>query len=151
MAAEKESTGIGRSRAALLALLIIAGVAGAIHFAGRSGDAPPAAREYVDDDVVEVAPLVPANRMSGASWHSAEQARDDGAAEDEQAGGGESVLDKVEWGEDEARRGYDKSVEETVKEIDGLGVYIAPAGDQKKPAEQPKKAPAKPAKKDGAK
>jgi hypothetical protein len=92
--------------------------------------------------------------MSGASWHSAEQARDDDrAAEDEAAAGTDSVLDKVEWGEDEGRRDYDKSVEQTVKDIDGLGVYIAPA-DGKKPAEPPKKAPEPkkaPAKKNGAK
>ncbi len=141
MAAAQESTGIGKGRAALLALLVIAGIAGAIHFVGRSGDEEPAPKEYVDDDVVEVAPLVPASRMSGTSWRSSEQVREDRAAEDEASVAGESVLDKVEWSEDEESRAYDKSVEDTVREIDGLGVYVAPADDAKKqPAEQPKKA-----------
>ena len=69
MAAAKESTGIGKGRAALLALLVITAVAGAIHLGSGSSE-EPAPKEYVDDDVVEVAPLVPASRMSGASWRS---------------------------------------------------------------------------------
>ena len=140
MAAVEGSTGLGKGRAALLALLVIAAVAGAIHFTGGA-DEEPAPKEFVDDDVVEVAPLVPASRMSGASWRSAEQVREDRAAEDEAAEEGESVLDTVEWGEDEESRTYDKSVEETVREIDGLGVYVAPAEQAKKePAKQAKKA-----------
>lgn len=146
MAVAQESTGIGKGRAVLLALLVIAGIAGAIHFAGGSKD-QPAPKEFVDDDVVEVAPLVPANRMSGASWRSSEQVREDREAEDEAAVGGESVLDKVEWAEDDESRAYDKSVEETVREIDGLGVYVAPADatkePKKEPAQQPKKGAAK--------
>jgi hypothetical protein len=132
MAEKQEPTGTGKTRTALLALLVIAGVAGAIHFAGGSDEkAPP--KEYVDDDVVEVAPLVPAGRLSGASWRSAEQIREDRAAEDEADGGaGESILDQVEWDSDTKDRAYDKSVEETVKDIDGLGVYVAPADDAKK-------------------
>lgn len=147
MAAAEGSTGIGKGRAALLALLVIAAVFGAIHFTGGAEEAP-APKEFVDDDVVEVAPLVPASRMSGASWRSAEQVREDRAAEDEADLEGESVLDKVEWGEDDESRAYDKSVEETVREIDGLGVYVAPAEQAKKepakqPAPQPKKGAAK--------
>lgn len=143
MAAVEGSTGIGKGRAALLALLVIASLAGAIHFMSGA-DEEPAPKEFVDDDVVEVAPLVPASRMSGASWRSAEQVREDRAAEDAAAEEGESVLDTVEWGEDEESRAYDKSVEETVREIDGLGVYVAPAEQAKKepakqPAQQPKK------------
>ncbi len=137
MAVAQESTGIGKGRAALLALLVVAGIAGAIHFAGGSKD-EPAPKEYVDDDVVEVAPLVPASRMSGVSWRSSEQVREDREAEDEAAVGGESVLDQVQWGEDDASRAYDKSVEETVREIDGLGVYVAPAESKKEPANEPK-------------
>ncbi|MFI5403204.1 MAG: hypothetical protein ACHQ1G_09725 [Planctomycetota bacterium] len=144
MAVAQESTGMGKGRAGLLALLVIAGIAGAIHFSGGSRD-EPAPKEYVDDDTVEVAPLVPASRMSGASWRSEEQVRDDreAEAEAEAAVGGESVLDKVEWSEDDESRAYDKSVEETVREIDGLGVYVAPAeGAKKEPAKktpEPKK------------
>jgi hypothetical protein len=138
MAEKQEPTGTGKTRTALLALLVIAGVAGAIHFLGGSEE-KPAPKEFVDDDVVEVAPLVPASRMSGASWRSAEQVREDRAAEDEAADeAGESVLDQVEW--DDEDRAYDKSVEETVKDIDGLGVYVAPADAAKKqPAKEPQK------------
>jgi hypothetical protein len=145
MAEKQEPTGTGKSRTALLALLVIAGVAGAIHFLGGSDEkAPP--KEFVDDDVVEVAPLVPASRMSGASWRSAEQAREDLAAEEEAADeSGESILDLVE-GDDGEAAAYDKSVEDTVKDIDGLGVYVAPADSAKKP---PAKAP--PQKKGSAK
>jgi hypothetical protein len=152
MAAAQESTGIGKGRAALLALLVISAVAGAIHFWGGSRE-EPAPKEFVDDDVVEVAPLVPASRMSGASWRSAEQVREDRAAEDEASAGTESVLDQVQWGEDDDSRAYDRSVEETVKDIDGLGVYVAPA-ESAKPAEpktEPKKEPAKQPKQGAAK
>ena len=131
MAEKQEPTGTGKTRTALLALLVIAGVTGAIHFLDGSDEkAPP--KEFVDDDVVEVAPLVPASRMSGASWRSAEQVREDRAAEDDAAGEtGESILDLV-GGDDGEGRAYDQSVERTVKDIDGLGVYVAPADDAKK-------------------
>ena len=149
MAAAKESTGIGKGRAALLALLVITAVAGAIHLGSGSNESPPP-KEYIDDDVVEVAPLVPASRMSGASWRSAEQVREDRAAVDEAAVAGDSVFDAMEWAEDDAGRAYDKSVEETVRDIEGLGVYVAPA--EQAPAKEPAKAPEKaPAKKGAAK
>jgi hypothetical protein len=141
MAAAKESTGIGKGRAALLALLVITAVAGAIHLGSGSSE-EPAPKEYVVDDVVEVAPLVPASRMSGVSGRSAEQVREDRAAEDEAAVAGDSVFDKMEWAEDDASRAYDKSVEETVRDIEGLGVYVAPA-EQAPEKEPAKKAPAK--------
>ena len=145
MAAAQESTGIGKRRAVLLATLVISGIAGAIHFVGGSEEAPPP-KEYVDDDVVEVSPLVPASRMSGVSWRSAEQVREERAAE--AAVAGESVFDAMEWAEDDESRAYDKSVEDTVKDIDGLGVYVAPA------EQAPGKGPAKksePVKKGAAK
>ncbi|HEX5136067.1 MAG TPA: hypothetical protein VFY93_03785 [Planctomycetota bacterium] len=143
MAEKQQPTGTGKSRTALLALLVIAGVAGGVHFLGGSDD-KPAPKEYVDDDVVEVAPLVPASRMSGASWRSADQVREDRATEAEAAGdAGESVFDQVQWDADDKELAYDKSVEQTVKDIDGLGIYVAPADSAKK------KAPAK--KKEGAK
>jgi hypothetical protein len=136
MAEKQAPEGTGKMRSVLLAVLVIAGVAGAIHFVGGS-EGKPAPKEYVDDDVVEVAPVVPAGKMSGASWHSAEQVREDRAAEEEEgAAHGESILDNVQWSEDEKDRAYDKSVEETVKDIDGLGVYVAPA-DKKAPAKKP--------------
>lgn len=128
---EQEPTGTGRTRTALLALLVITSVAGGIHFTGGQ-DEKPVVREYVDDDIVEVSPIVPASRLSGASWRTSAQVREDRAAEDEIAHG-ESVFDHVEWGEDEEGRAYDKSVEETVRDIDGLGVYVAPV-DKKAPA-----------------
>jgi len=128
MAEKQQPTGTGRTRTVLLALLVISAVAGGVHFASGSEE-KPVAREYVDDDVVEVAPVVPASRMTGASWHSAEQVREDRAAEEETAG--ESILDQVEWSEDDDDRAYDKSVEETVREIDGLGIYVAPADTKK--------------------
>lgn len=132
MAEKQEPTGTGKSRSVLLAVLVIASVAGAIHFLGGS-DEKPVPKEFVDDDVVEVAPLVPASRMSGASWRSAEQVREDRAAEEEGAdAAGESVFDTVDWDENSEDRAYDKSVEQTVKDIDGLGVYVAPADTAKK-------------------
>jgi len=138
MAVKQEPMGTGKSRTALLALLVIAGIGGAIYFAGGSKE-KPVAKEFVDDDVVEVAPLVPANRMSGASWRTSEQVREDRAAEDEVVHG-ESAFDNVEWAEDDESRAYDKSVEATVRDIDGLGVYVAPADHAKKaPAKQPAK------------
>ena len=77
--------------------------------------------------------------MTGASWRSAEQVREDRAAEDEAGGdAGESIFDQVQWDADDKDRAYDKSVEQTVKDIDGLGIYVAPADSAKK-----KKAPAK--------
>jgi hypothetical protein len=137
MAAEVNE-GIGKGRALLLGLLVVVAVVGAICFAGSSGEGPKMPDEFVDEDVVEVSPMVPAGNLSNASWRTAEQIREDRAADeaDEEANGGESVFENVEWAEDDHRRAYDKSVEETVREIDGLGVYVAPVEEAKKPAKK---------------
>jgi hypothetical protein len=80
--------------------------------------------------------------MSGASWRSAEQVREDRAAAAASAPeSGESVFDNHEWAEDDESRAYDRSVAETVKDIEGLGIYVAPAEDA--PKEPAKKPPAK--------
>jgi hypothetical protein len=117
---------LGKGRALLLGLLVIVGVVGAIQLAGGSDGEPTLPDDFIDDDVVEVSPLVPAGNMTNASWRTAEQVREDRVVEEEQDDG-ESILEQVQWGEDDNRRAYDKSVEETVREIDGLGVYVAPA------------------------
>jgi len=124
-----------KRRAILLTLFVVVAIGAAIHLAGGSEEPAAMPEEFVDEDVVEVSPLVPTGSMTSASWRSAEQVREDRAAEDleaEENGGGESILDQVEWGDDAARREYDKTVEETVSEIDGLGVYIAPPEKAKK-------------------
>jgi len=135
MAENQQATGTGKSRTILLALFVVAFVAGGIHLLGSSEE-KTAPKEYIDDDVVEVQPLVPASHMSGASWRSADQVRDDRAADEEASDAGESVFDHVQWGEDDEERAYDKSIENTVKDIDGLGIYVAPADQGKKKTER---------------
>jgi hypothetical protein len=124
--ASEVSRGLGKGRALLLGLLVIVAVVGAIQLAAGPTEERTMPDEFVDDDIVEVAPLVPTGNLTGASWRTAEQVRAERAAQDEE-GGGESVFEHVQWGEDDDLRAYDKSVEQTVREIDGLGVYVAPA------------------------
>jgi len=124
-----------KRRAILLTLFVVVAIGAAIHLAGGSEEPSTMPEEFVDEDVVEVSPLVPTGSMTSASWRSAEQVREDREAEDlavEENGAGESLLEQVEWGDDQARREYDRTVEKTVAEIDGLGVYIAPPEKAKK-------------------
>jgi len=124
--------GLGKSRALLLAALVVVVTAAAIHFVGGSGSEKPAQATEVDDGVVEVSPVLPAGNISSASWRSAEQRRVDQAAEQAEDGGSTSILEQVRWSEDEKQHRYDKSIEKTVSDIQGLGIYVAPLEDAKK-------------------
>ena len=136
MASNQPVAGMDKRRAILLTLFVVVAIGAAIHLASGSDEPAAMPDEFVDEDVVELSPLIPTGNMTSASWRTAEQVREDRAAEDLEAeeGGGDSIFDDVEWGEDEERREFDKTVEETVREIDGLGVYIAPPEKDKKDA-----------------
>jgi hypothetical protein len=106
----------------------------------KAADKPQAAPEAADEAVVEVTPLLPSQAITSASWHDSEDARQ--AAVDAEAEQAEStsLLDGVEFGDEgDKRRRYEKSVEETVSDIQGLGVYVAPETDVDKPKKKEKR------------
>jgi len=124
--------GLDKRRALLLAILVVV-ITGAVIFLLSGGESKqPAEAVEVDDGVVEVSPVLPTGNISSASWRSAEQRRADLEAEQAEDTGTTSILDQVKWGEDEKQRRYDKSVEKTVHDIQGLGIYVAPLEDGEK-------------------
>lgn len=116
----------------LMAVLVVAGTAGAMLWIGKGdpeqgpqSSGPGAAAE----EPIEVEPIVPHGRIVSASWHS-EDAQRRGEVDPTQ-----SVLDQVDWdkfGEDgERKKRLEESLRDTVKDVDGLGVYVAPPSDDK--------------------
>jgi len=111
----------------LLALFILVGTGGAMYWLKGDGaqDAQTSRPEAApQEEVIDVTPLVPHGRIVSASWNGAGTAR---AGSEDSA---RSVLDQVDWstfGEDAERKTrFKESLEETVKDVDGLGVYVAP-------------------------
>jgi len=132
---------MGKSRALLLGVLVVLATIGVISTLGGD-DAPDenvTTPEAVDEAVVEVTPLLPSKAITAASWHdedNSRQAAADAAAADE--GESTSLLDGVDFGDDKSRR-YEKSVEKTVSDIQGLGVYVAPETDVDEPEKKKKR------------
>ncbi|MHC4576954.1 MAG: hypothetical protein ACYTFD_20500 [Planctomycetota bacterium] len=118
---------MARTRALLLGALVVAVTFGAIQLlSGEDPEEAAAAQEAADDGVVEVAPVVPTEAIVSASWRTEEERRraEDAVVEDEDA----SLLEGVVFGKaGEKRERYEKSVEEMVDDVEGLGVYVAPA------------------------
>jgi hypothetical protein len=120
-----------KSRFWLPALLVVVATAGAVILigGGDSDDEPSnTATEPVPDDVLEIQPMVPRGKLMDASWR-----KDDGAKpapqpeEDEYAAffKGEENLDPF-GDEARGRKRADEALKETVRDIQGLGVYVAP-------------------------
>ena len=129
--------GLDRTRALMLGALVIVATVGAIQLLSGDDAAPDPDEGFVDEGVVEISPVLPSNAIVSASWRTEEERERslDAAAEAEEAKS-ESQLDQVGFGDEaEKRDTYDKSVEETVRGIEGLGVYVAP----NKPDEPKKK------------
>jgi hypothetical protein len=116
-----------KSRFWLPALLVVVATVGAVSWigGGETATEPPAASEPEQDDVLEIQPLIPKGKLVDASWHTGESATLD-PEEDEFAAffQGEENLDPFG---DEARHREraDAALKETVRDIQGLGVYVA--------------------------
>ncbi len=121
---------MGTGKTAILGLLVVAATVAAIVLLRKEGDSEGGAGGAAAKaaEPVEIAPLVPHGRITSNSWSTSA----DGPEEDE---GDESDLDLVSHHdrdrEEEARAA--KSLEATVREVEGLGVYIAPAEESKAP------------------
>ena len=133
---------MGQTRALLLCVLVVLGTIGVIlAFSGDDAADETLAPEAVDEEVIEVSPLIPSRAMTAASWRDGDNSRQ-AAVDDAEAKASEStsLFDGVEFGdEDDKRRRYEKSVEKTVAGIQGLGVYVAPETDVDEPEKKKKK------------
>ncbi|MHC4972671.1 MAG: hypothetical protein ACYTG3_10100 [Planctomycetota bacterium] len=134
---------MGGSRALLLGVLVVLGtIAVIISFRGDDAvDETQAAPEPADEAVVEVTPLLPSRAITAASWRDEDNTDPRLAAAEAEAEEAESasLLDGVEFGDEgDKRRRYEKSVEKTVSDIEGLGVYVAPETDVDEPKKKKK-------------
>ena len=132
----KSSGGMGHTRALLLGLLVVLATIGVVLSlsGGDAGGETETTQDAPEEAVVEVTPLLPSSAIAGASWHDASDPRqaaaDEAAAAAADEGAFTSMLDAVDFGDEgDKRRRYEKSVEKTVSEIEGLGIYIAPETD----------------------
>ena len=127
-------TGLGARKALLLGGLVVVATCGAILLfgAGAAAEAPADQPIVVEEEVLEVHPLVPQGAIRSASWHT------DGGVEpppshDPDASGGEttSLIEASGLGQDDERDARArKSLEEVVRRVNGLGVYVAPAEEK---------------------
>lgn len=135
---------MGKTRALLLGVLVVLATVAVISTFSAEGptDESQAAPEPADEAVVEVTPLLPTRAITSASWRDeadADSRQAAAGAEDEEPESG-SLLDGVDFGDEgDKRRAYEKSVEKTVKDIEGLGVYVAPESDVDEPEKKKKK------------
>jgi len=116
----------GRSRTSILmALLVVVATATAIYLLGNDvGDDRENAAPVVQD-ALEVTPGIPDGAIVSASWRADDGSKEAAAPESDDEGASTSLLDGVEWGDESDRRErFEKSLEETVREIHGLGVYV---------------------------
>jgi len=134
MAKQKESEGM--TRTVLLAGLVIAATVGAMVMlsgddkkAGTgASDNNGAAATETEDEVLRVSPVIVRDKIASASWRD----RDTLEAEGDTSGSGSMLDTEMDtFGEDAAHDAkLRKSLAETVDEIHGLGVYVAPADDE---------------------
>jgi hypothetical protein len=139
----QSSERMGKTRALLLGVLVVLATVAVIStFGGNDvADENVAGPEPAEDAVVEVTPLIPSNAITSASWRNGDdprQAAADPEAAGEDEGESTSILDQVGF-ENDNRRRYEKSVEKTVSDIKGLGVYVAPETDVDEPEKKKKK------------
>ncbi len=124
---------LGQSKAVLLALLVVVAI-GAVFVMGRDNE-DQSSQEQVEEapeEILEVTPLLTPGAIKSASWRSED--REDADAERPNLAAAEpeeSLLDRLGGPDDKDER-FKKSLEETVKGLDGLGVYVAPAEKKKK-------------------
>jgi hypothetical protein len=121
----------GNRKTLLWAALIVVATGGTIVFLGRGGEEPETEPSLVvqeEEEVLELAPVLPEGAITDASWRSGKQRARDARADEGESG---SILDGVTWHEDEKRDRYDKSVERTMEDIRGLGIYVEQPEDKK--------------------
>ena len=118
----------GGRRVLLLALLGIAAVAGVIAWPGGSSEADaaaPASKAPATETTFEIKPVLMRGTIASASWRDGPA--DATRVEDEQ----DSSARRNPLWEDaratERREKYERSIEDTVAPLEGLGVYVAPA------------------------
>lgn len=127
-----------KSRFWLPALLVVVATAGAVILIGggdSEGDPSTAATEPVQDEVLEIQPMVPRGKLMDASWRTEKGATPDPQPEEDEFSAffkGEENLDPF-GDEARGRKRADEALKETVRDIQGLGVYVAP-----EPAEERK-------------
>ena len=129
---DEDVGGLGKTRALLLGAFVVVVTGAAMFLMGGEDKDGQAAPEAADDGVVIVSPAVPTANMVSASWRTGEQREKDAAVAEETEEETESLLDTIEWADDDGRREYEKSIERTMSEIHGLGVYVAPLDEDKK-------------------
>ena len=127
-----------KSRFWLPALLVVVATTGAVILVGggdSEGEPTTAVTEPVPDDVLEIQPMVPRGKLMDASWRKGDGAEPDPQPEEDEFAAffkGEENLDP--FGEEaRGRQRADEALKETVRDIQGLGVYVAP-----EPAEEQK-------------
>jgi hypothetical protein len=125
-------TGLGARKALLLGGLVVVATCGAILLfgGGAAAEAPSDEPVVVEEEVLEVHPLVPEGAIKSASWHKAGAEPEHGHDPDA-AGATTSLIEASGLGKDDEKdERARKSLEEVVRKVNGLGVYVAPAEEE---------------------
>ncbi|MEM8885538.1 MAG: hypothetical protein AAGD14_15845 [Planctomycetota bacterium] len=114
------------------ALIIAATVGGMIWVSGGDDETEAQASENkpVDENVIEVEPMVPQGRIASASWRTGET-----ATPSESEAETVSLLDSVEWGnlngsDDARKKRNEESLRKAMSQLNGLGVVVAEEDDE---------------------
>lgn len=137
----QSSERMGKTRALLLGVLVVLATVAVISTFGGdevADENATSSQETADEAVVEVSPLIPSNAITSASWRTEDDPREAAAPEAADEDEPTSLLDQVGFESDKRRR-YEKSVEKTVSNIEGLGVYVAPETDVDEPEKKKKR------------
>lgn len=121
-----EVQGTGMSTTLLLAVLVIAATAGVMMLVRPARDddgAAGGASKGTAAEPLEIMPLVSSGRIAESSWSNSNRERPVSLAEEDA-----SPLDLVSMPDSdrEEEERARKSLEETVRNIEGLGIYVAP-------------------------
>jgi len=120
---------MGNGKTLILGALVIAATVAAMVLLRDdepAGGGAGGAAAGAEVEPLEIAPLVPHGRITEASWATSERTPEDDP---------DSALDLVTDHDKDREREEraNASLEETVRPIEGLGVYIAPAEESKAP------------------
>lgn len=104
----------------VLACFVVLGTATAIYLL-RQDDPAPRADAPAEEEIVEIAPALPAISLLPSS------VPEDAGDPEEST----SLLEGYEWHDERERnRRFARSLKEAVGDIHGLGVYVAPPGNE---------------------
>ena len=108
----------------VLAFFVVLGTGTAIYLLNQD-DPEPRGEELQVEEIVEIAPALPRVSLVPDSVPAE-------PGEPEDAGGNSSLLEGFEWQDDrDRRRRFEKSLEKTISEVEGLGVYVEPPPKKK--------------------